>query len=118
MSRPAKADCSMFAFRAYNGSVPHRIFAVSFTDCKGLKHTVEVSADSLYEAAALALDELRWCGFTSVIPGPTARLEIAIKEPGTTHEVPLRKLRDWVESSAKSPRDRVIKERLKTLLES
>jgi hypothetical protein len=70
----------------------------------------------LYEAAALALDEFRRCGFTAVIPGPTARLEIGIKEPTTTHEVPLSKLRDWVESSAKSPRERIIKERLKALL--
>src|ERR1700730_14880102 len=101
---------------AYAGFVPSRTCNVSFTDSGGLTHAVEVSADSLYEAAALALAEFRRCGFTAVIPGPTARLAVAIKEPATTHELPKRTLRDWVESSAKGPRERVLKDRLKALL--
>jgi hypothetical protein len=101
---------------AYTGFVASRTCTVSFTDSAGIAHAVDVSADSLYEAAALALAEFRRCGFTAVIPGPATRLAITIKEPATTHEMPIRKLRDWIESSAKSPRERVIKGRLKDLL--
>jgi hypothetical protein len=96
--------------------VAGRACIVSFTDSSAITHRVEVSAESLYEAAALALAEFRRCGFTAAIPGPSTRLAIEIKEPATTHEVPIRKLRDWMESSARSPRERIIKDRLKVLL--
>ena len=95
--------------------MPHRVCPVSFADCESADTSAVCLIPLLYDAAALALDEFRRCGFAAVIPGPAARLEIAIKEPATTHEVPLRKLRDWVRA-ARSPRERVLKDRLKTLL--
>jgi hypothetical protein len=51
-----------------------RICVVSFTDSEGIRHSVEVTASTLYEAAALAINEFRRCGFTSNAPGPATRL--------------------------------------------
>jgi hypothetical protein len=45
--------------------VPYRACAVSFTDSEGVQHSVQVSAASLYEAAAEALAAFRqgsFCG--------------------------------------------------------
>lgn len=77
---------------------------------------MEVSASSLYEAAALALAEFRHCGFTDANPGPATRLSVAVKAPATTHEVSVGKFQDWLSGSAKSPKELVLKNRLKELM--
>jgi hypothetical protein len=93
-----------------------RTCTVSFKDCEGLIHAVEVSASSLYEAAGLALAEFRRCGFTDANPGPATRLTVAIKAPATTHEVAVDKLQEWLRRGASSPKELVLKNRLKELI--
>lgn len=56
-----------------------RACAVTFTNHRGARHTVDVSADSLYEAAALAICELKRCEWVDVI-GPGARLEVEVRQ--------------------------------------
>jgi hypothetical protein len=81
-------------FFAYTGLVPTvRTCVVSFTDSEGIRHAVEVAATSLYEAAALAINEFRRCGFTANAPGPATRLTVTVKTPATSHEVRLSKNR-------------------------
>jgi hypothetical protein len=102
---------------AYTGCVANlRTCIVSFVDHEGITHAVEVSASSLYEAAALALVQFRRCGFTDANPGLATRLTVAVKMPATTHEVTVRKLQDWLNGGAKSPRELVLKNRLKELV--
>jgi hypothetical protein len=47
---------------------------VSFTDTEGITHTAEVSAASLFEAAALGVAEFRRCGMMDVEPGPATHI--------------------------------------------
>src|SRR5258708_3541836 len=111
-------------FFAYTSLVANfRTCTVSFKDCEGLTHAVEVSASSLYETAALlyetaalAIAEFRRSGFTDANPGPATRLTVAIKAPATTHDVSVAKLQDWLSGSAKSPKELVLKNRLKELM--
>ena len=56
-------------------------------DSENIRHSVEVTASTLYEAAVLAINEFRHCGFTSNAPGPATRLTVAVKMPSTMHEV-------------------------------
>jgi hypothetical protein len=79
-------------------------------------HTVSVSASSLYEATALGIAEFRRCGFTEAIVGRATVLKVAVEAPATTHELTVAKLRAWLESSAKSPRERATKLRLQELI--
>ena len=54
--------------------VPPRSCLVSFTGPTGIRHSVEVTADSLYEAAALGLSLLRKGDWTDpVAPGTQLR---------------------------------------------
>ena len=46
------------------------VCSVSFTDGAGVRHTVEVPASTLYEAAVLAIVELRKFGFTEPWSAP------------------------------------------------
>ena len=60
---------------------------VSFTDSEGIRHSVEVAAGTLYEAAVLAIAQFRRCKFTVDAPGSATRLTVAVEMPSTTHEV-------------------------------
>ena len=97
-------------------SVPTaRTCVVSFTDSENIRHSVEVAATTLYEAAILAIAQFRNCGFTSNAPGPATRLTVAIKQPSTAHEVQWGKIEAWLQSAGK-PNEQVMKGRLRELL--
>jgi hypothetical protein len=83
-----------------------RTCLVSFTDSEGIQHAVEVSASTLYEAAALAIAEFRRCGFTANAPGPATRLTVSVKTPATSHEVRVSKIEAWLQSGGRSPTSR------------
>jgi hypothetical protein len=93
-----------------------RTCLVSFTDSEGIQHAVEVSASSLYEAAALAIGEFRRCGITADPPGPATRLTVTVKEPATSHEVRVSKIEAWLQSGGKSPNEQALKVRLVEML--
>jgi hypothetical protein len=95
--------------------MPSKICTVSFTGPTGVRHSVEVSAESLFEAAILGLSVLKKDGWVDPI-APGTRLEIQVRQPATTHSVSLAQLRRWVESIAVSPDETLRKRRLKSLL--
>jgi hypothetical protein len=47
---------------------------VSFTDSDGVLHGVEVDAESLYEAVAIAMAQLREDDINPLSPGPNDRI--------------------------------------------
>jgi hypothetical protein len=53
-----------------------KICTVSFQDSCGIRHAVEVGAETLYEAAVLALRAFRERDWP---PGPAAQLAIEVK---------------------------------------
>ena len=87
-------------------------------DSDGIRHSIEVAAESLYEAAALAVKEIRrhpWVD--DVEPGAVTPLSISVKTPATTHEVSIRQLEKWTATTAKSPHEGLLKSRVRALLE-
>jgi hypothetical protein len=100
--------------------VPFRVVAmkactVSCVGPSGVCHSVEVSAESLYEAAIVGFSLLKQDGWVDPI-APGALLEIQVRHPATTHSVSLAQLRRWVEGIAISPDETLRKRRLKALL--
>lgn len=85
---------------------------VSYLDTEGLRHTVEVQAQSLYEAAVLAIRTFRE---HDCEPGPASKLEVEIRT-SVIHTVTPRKLLEWLNGGAKTPREAVIKEKLRRLI--
>ena len=95
-----------------------RTCVVSFVDSAGIRHSIEVAAASLYEAAALAVREFRshpWVD--DVEPGAVTPLSISVKPPATIHEVSIRQLEKWTAATAKSPHEVLLKSRVRALLE-
>ena len=83
-----------------------------------IRHSVEVAAESLYEAAALAVREFRshpWVD--DVEPGAVTPLRISVKPPATTHEVSIKQLESWITRTPKSPRETAQKSRVRELLQ-
>jgi len=85
---------------------------VSYLDISGIRHTVEIEADSLYEAAALALHTFRQ---HNCEPGVMGKLEVEIRS-SVTHTLTVERLETWLKGEAKNPKEAVLKDRLRSLL--
>ena len=85
---------------------------VSYVDTEGLRHSVEVNADSLYEAAVLALRTFRQ---HDCEPGEATKLEVEIRN-SVIHTVTKKKVQDWLNRAAKNPCEAIKKEQLRGLL--
>lgn len=87
---------------------------VSFVDTEGIRHTVEVEAESLFEAAAIAIRTFKQ---HNCEPGLITKLDVEIRSC-ITHTVTRKRIHEWLHGGAKSPREAVMKERLRELLET
>lgn len=85
---------------------------VSFLDTAGIRHSVEVQAESLYEAVVLAIKTFNE---HDCAPGEITKMEVKILS-SVTHEVTLKKVRQWLNGGAKTPKEAVMKDRLRALL--
>ena len=95
--------------------MPTKTCTVSFSGPSGVSHSVEVSADSLYEAAIVGFNLLKRDGWVDPI-APGTQLQIQVRHPATTHSVSLAQLQRWVDGVAVSPDETLRKRRLKELL--
>ena len=91
-----------------------KICTVSFRDSDGVQHSVEVGAETLYEAAVLALKSFR---DHECAPGPAAHLVVEVKSPSVTHTVVAHKIEEWLDGGARSPKEAIEKRRLRQLLD-
>jgi len=94
-----------------------RICAVSFADVRGIRHTVEVHAESLFEAAVLAVRTFKGDPWIEHV-GPATVLEIEVREPTARHAITMAQVQRWLEGASTSPNEGVKKARLKDLLRS
>ena len=92
-----------------------RTCTVSFTGPSGVRHSVEVTAESIYEAAALGVSALKNSGWIDAIALGT-ELEIQVREPATCHRLTLQQILRWCDGVAVSPDETLKKRRLKQLL--
>ena len=66
---------------------------VSYVDMEGLRHSVELEAESLYEAAVLAVRTFRQ---HDCEPGELSKLEVEVRT-AITHTVTLKKIHSWLQ---------------------
>ncbi len=75
---------------------------------------MEVEAESLFEAAALAIRTFKQ---HECEPGFITKLDVEIRSR-ITHTVTRKRIHEWLQGGAKSPREAVLKERLRELMEA
>jgi hypothetical protein len=88
---------------------------VSFKGVSGIRHGVEVEAESVYEAAAKAVARFREDPWMEQV-GPATLLDIEVREPPTTHSISLLQVERWIASATANPTEASRKVRLKMLL--
>jgi hypothetical protein len=84
---------------------------VVVTDSRGCRHEITVTAETLFEAAALALRVLHEQGFTG--DSPAGDIEVHACSPATKHLVPVHRVLAWLETSGRNPKEQALKARLK-----
>jgi hypothetical protein len=83
---------------------------VSFVDQRGIRHSVSVYASTVLEAAAAGLKQIRE---TEMIGDDGVQdLTVDIKT-APSHKVPLFKLKSWLDSSGRDPREAALKSKLR-----
>ena len=84
---------------------------VSCVDLRGVEHTVEVTAASLYEAVAQALRIFRENEWIESIGRGQTPISVKVK-----HTVRVQDFERWLEASPRSPAELALKNRLRELL--
>src|SRR5215216_6726151 len=93
-------------------AVSLRTCAVSFADVRGIRHTVEVQAESLFEAAILGVRTFRGDPWIEQV-GPATVLDIEVREPAAKHAIAIMQVERWLEGASTSPNEGVKKAKLK-----
>jgi hypothetical protein len=92
-----------------------RTCAVSFMDTRGIRHSVEVEAESLYEAAVLGIRRLNDDAWADKI-GRATVLDIEVRNPSTRHSISLQQVERWLAGATTNPTEATKKAKLKMLL--
>ena len=85
-------------------------------DLNDTKHTVDVTAESLYEAVAQALAALRDHEWVGDIGRGLTSVTVKVRHPEVTHVVKIQDFENWLNRGCKSPADMVLKTRLRQML--
>ena len=88
---------------------------VSFQDLRGIRHSTEVEAESLYEAAVLGIRRLNDDPWLEKI-GPATVLQVEVRHPGTAHAISLQQVERWLAGATTNPNEASKKVKLKMLL--
>ena len=94
-----------------------RTCKVSCRNASGAEHTVEVTAQSLYEAVGRGLHILRQNDWVDTIH-QNLTITIAVKEPEVEHRVLIKDFENWLASNGKSPAEQALKSALRELLKT
>ena len=94
--------------------MPVRACTVSFTGPTGIRHSVEVMAETLFEAAGMGLAVLRKAEWIDPI-APGTKIEVRVKVPETIHSVTLMQLQRWCDGAG-APDEIIRKQKTKHLL--
>lgn len=95
-------------------AVAFRTCTVSFSGPSGIRHSVDVTAESVYEAAALGISALRQSGWVHDVP-PGTELDVQVREPPTHHRITVQQIHRWCDGIAASPDEALKKRKLKQL---
>jgi hypothetical protein len=88
---------------------------VSFRDHDGVEHIAEVTAASLFEAAALALKQFRRADWSREASLDTATLRVEVCE-STFYNVKVQELEAWLKRTGGAPRDVVARQKVRSRL--
>ena len=88
---------------------------VSFEDVRGIRHGVDVEAESVYEAVVLAVRRFREDPWAERVGSATV-LDVEAREPSVKHSISLQQVERWLGGATSSPNEASKKAKLKMML--
>jgi hypothetical protein len=82
---------------------------VSYRDIEGMEHAVEVDAESLYEAIALAVAEFNSDDLNESIPSAMTEFTVAVLRKPTEHKIRLNQVTKWAQHSVQGGPAAIVK---------
>jgi len=89
---------------------------VKYVDSFGVEHAAKVEAESLFEAAVRGLHRLDSSFWTEEDVFDQMCVTVEVHEEPTTHTVMIEKLKRWLKSHGRHPREQAKKDGLRKLL--
>lgn len=93
-----------------------RTCKVTIRDLEGIDHTVDVTAETLFEAVALGMSAIRTDQWTTDLPQGLNTVQVQVTNVPVKHEVRMRDFLAWLERTSGSPRELSYRKRIKTIL--
>jgi hypothetical protein len=92
-----------------------RVCTVSFKDMRGIRHSVDVEAESLYEAVVVAVRRFGADPWAERVGNATV-LDVDAREPAIKHSISLQQVERWLGGATTSPNEAAKKAKLKMML--
>jgi hypothetical protein len=89
---------------------------VKYVDSFGVEHAAKVEAESLFEAAVRGLYRLDSSIWTEEDVFDRMDVTVEVYDEPTTHTVRIDRLKRWIKSNGRHPREQAKKEELRKLL--
>jgi hypothetical protein len=89
---------------------------VSCRDAQGIEHSVEVTAQTLFEAVAQAWRILGDSEWHSDGGRPPSLFVVRVKQPEIEHKVRIQDFENWLAAAPKSPVEMALKSRLRKIV--
>ena len=99
----------------YSADVALRLCTVSFKDPRGIRHSVEVEAESLFEAVVFAVSRFRKDPWAGQVANATL-LDVEVREPSMRHSISLQQVERWLGGATPNPSEASKKAKLKMIL--
>ena len=100
----------------YFGSAVLRTCKVSVTDMRDVEHTIDVTAETLYEAIAAALAALQQDSWVEEIAQGLNTVSVLVQQPPVKHDVKMKDFLSWLGRPGGSPAEVALRERVRKLL--
>jgi hypothetical protein len=93
-----------------------RTCTVAVKDVQDVEHSVEVTAETLYEAIATTLAALRQDNWVEEIGQGFTTVTVLVQQPRVKHEIKMKDFVSWLGRQGRSPAEVVLKQKLETIL--
>ena len=93
-----------------------RTCTVAVKDVQDIEHSIEVTAETLYEAIATALAALQKDVWVGEIGQGFTTVTVLVQQPPVKHEVKMKDFVSWLGRQGRSPAEVTLKQKLERIL--
>jgi hypothetical protein len=93
-----------------------RTCTVAVKDVRDVEHSIEVTAETLFEAIATAISALQQDNWVGEIGQELTTVSVLVQQPPVKHEVRMKDFLSWLNRQGRSPAAVILKQKLEKIL--